>query len=30
MAHTEGILPQIEIGVNPQVSFTQGYEDNDM
>jgi hypothetical protein len=30
MTHTEKILPQIEIGVDPQVSFTQGYEDNDM
>jgi hypothetical protein len=30
MMHTEEILPQIEIGVYPQVRFTQGYEDGDM
>jgi hypothetical protein len=30
MTHKKEILPQIEIGVNPQVSFTQGYEDGDM
>jgi hypothetical protein len=30
MAHTEDILSQIEIGVNPQVSFTRGYKDGDM
>jgi hypothetical protein len=27
--HMEEILPQIEIGINPQVSFTQDYEDGD-
>jgi hypothetical protein len=30
MAHTEELLPQIEIRFDPQVSFTQGYEDNNM
>jgi hypothetical protein len=28
--HTEEILPSIEIEVDPQVSFTQGYEDSNM
>jgi hypothetical protein len=30
MVHMEEILPQIEIRVNPQVSFTQGYQDGNM
>jgi hypothetical protein len=30
MVHTEEILPQIEIGVNPEVRFTKGYEEGNM